>query len=219
MRQQLKIQAGSIAPPMSIEEVKAMLDTTEKGGARNSIKNCLTVFQHDPLLSGAIAYNLLTDRTDSGFQNQITRLQFADLAVNLIEKATGKSVAPAENTFQDTSAPAVLKAVAAGVTAGKSEDRFAPNDKITRQEICVMLNRVIEYVDQSRGSQTLTNASTQMDPKFTDSANIDSWAVNSVALLTNNGLMSGKDGGRVAPKDKTKVEEAAILILALYNKF
>ena len=31
--------------------------------------------------------------------------------------------------------------------------------------------------------------------------------------------VSGKDGGRVAPKDKTKVEEAAILILALYNKF
>ena len=53
-----------MAPPMSIKEVKAMLDTTEKGGVRNSIKNCLTVFQHDPLLSGAIAYNLLTDRTD-----------------------------------------------------------------------------------------------------------------------------------------------------------
>ena len=81
----------------------------------------------------------------------------------------------------------MLKAVAAGVTAGKSEDRFAPNDKITRQEICVMLNRVIEYVDQSRDSQALTNTSTQMDPKFTDSSNIDSWAVNSVALLTNNG--------------------------------
>ena len=41
-----------------------MLDSTEKGGVRNSIWNCLTVFQHDPLLSGAIAYNLLTDRTD-----------------------------------------------------------------------------------------------------------------------------------------------------------
>ena len=64
MRQQLKMQAGTIVPPMSVEEVKAMLDTTEKGGVRNSIKNCLTVFQHDPLLSGAIAYNLLTDRTD-----------------------------------------------------------------------------------------------------------------------------------------------------------
>ena len=64
MRQQLKMQAGSMTPPTNVEEVKAMLDTTEKGGVRNSIKNCLTVFQHDPLLSGAIAYNLLTDRTD-----------------------------------------------------------------------------------------------------------------------------------------------------------
>ena len=54
----------STEPPRSVEEVKAMLETTEKGGFRNSISNCLTVFQCDPLLSGAVAYNLLTDRTD-----------------------------------------------------------------------------------------------------------------------------------------------------------
>ena len=50
--------------PRSVEEVKAMLESTEKGGVRNSIRNCLTVFQNDPLLSGAIAKNLLTERTD-----------------------------------------------------------------------------------------------------------------------------------------------------------
>ena len=55
---------SSMRSATSVEEVKALLDSTEKGGVRNSIKNCLTVFQHDPLLSGAIAYNLLTDRTD-----------------------------------------------------------------------------------------------------------------------------------------------------------
>ena len=54
----------STAPPRSAHEVKAMLDSTEKGGVRNSIRNCLTVFQCDPLLSGVMAYNLLTDRTD-----------------------------------------------------------------------------------------------------------------------------------------------------------
>ena len=51
-------------PPQSIEEIKAGLETTEKGGVRQSIRNCLTVFQRDPLLSGAIAYNILTDRKD-----------------------------------------------------------------------------------------------------------------------------------------------------------
>ena len=41
-----------------------MLESTEKGGVRNSIQNCLTVFQHDPELSGAVAKNLLTERID-----------------------------------------------------------------------------------------------------------------------------------------------------------
>ena len=39
-------------------------ESTEKGGVRNSIQNCLTVFQHDPELSGAVAKNLLTERID-----------------------------------------------------------------------------------------------------------------------------------------------------------
>ena len=51
-------------PPWSVEEVKAMLEGTEKGGVRNSIHNCLTVFQYDPILSGAVAKNLLTERID-----------------------------------------------------------------------------------------------------------------------------------------------------------
>ena len=44
--------------------MKAMLESTEKGGVRNSIQNCLTVFQYDPILSGAVAKNLLTERVD-----------------------------------------------------------------------------------------------------------------------------------------------------------
>ena len=42
--------AENAEPPRSVEEVKAMLETTEKGGFRNSMSNCLTVFQCDPLL-------------------------------------------------------------------------------------------------------------------------------------------------------------------------
>ena len=66
-------------PPQSIEEIKAGLETTEKGGVRQSIRNCLTVFQRDPLLSGAIAYNILTDRKDIikpiGFHRESTALR------------------------------------------------------------------------------------------------------------------------------------------------
>ena len=65
-------------PPQSVEEVKATLETTEKGGVRQSIRNCLTVFQRDPVLAGAIAYNILTDRKDIikpiGFHRESTAL-------------------------------------------------------------------------------------------------------------------------------------------------
>ena len=37
---------------------------TDNGAIKNSIRNCLTVFMKDPLLQGAISYNLLTERVD-----------------------------------------------------------------------------------------------------------------------------------------------------------
>ena len=64
LRQAVEQTIQEVPPPRSVEEVKAMLESTEKGGVRNSIHNCLTVFQHDPELSGAVAKNLLTERID-----------------------------------------------------------------------------------------------------------------------------------------------------------
>ena len=75
-------------PPQSVEEIKAGLETTEKGGVRQSIRNCLTVFQRDPLLSGAIAYNILTDRKDIikpiGFHRESTALNDTDMKYLLL---------------------------------------------------------------------------------------------------------------------------------------
>ena len=64
LRQAVEQTIQEVPPPRSVEEVKAMLESTEKGGVRNSIQNCLTVFQYDPILSGAVAKNLLTERID-----------------------------------------------------------------------------------------------------------------------------------------------------------
>ena len=64
------------------------METTEKGGVRQSIRNCLTVFQRDPLLSGAIAYNILTDRKDIikpiGFHRESTALNDTDMKYLLL---------------------------------------------------------------------------------------------------------------------------------------
>lgn len=64
MQQAVKHTMEGMQPPRTVEEVKGMLETTEKGGVRNSIRNCVTALQQDPLLSGAVGYNILTERTD-----------------------------------------------------------------------------------------------------------------------------------------------------------
>ena len=51
-------------PTMTVEEVRGSLDLTDNGAIRNSIRNCLTVFQNDPYLQGAVRYNILTERID-----------------------------------------------------------------------------------------------------------------------------------------------------------
>ena len=47
-----------------MEEVRGSLDLNDNGAIKNSIRNCLAVFQTDPVLHGAIRFNLLTGRAD-----------------------------------------------------------------------------------------------------------------------------------------------------------
>ena len=157
---------------------------------------------------------LLTDRTDDSFNTSITRLQFAELAVNLIEKATGSTLPTGDQSFTDTSDPVALKAAQAGITSGTGDGGFAPNNLITRQEICVMLKQVIRCVDEANGTTTLANQDTAVDSSITDAGDIDSWAVESMALMNNNGLMSGNDT-KLFPKDNTTVEQAILLVLRI----
>ena len=56
--------ADMLAPAMTVGEVRESLDTTQKGQTANTIANCKTVFQCDPLLKGAVRFNLLTERID-----------------------------------------------------------------------------------------------------------------------------------------------------------
>lgn len=51
-------------PSYSVEQVKGMLSTDEKGRTFQSIDNCMLILQHDPVLSQAICYNDLTGKID-----------------------------------------------------------------------------------------------------------------------------------------------------------
>lgn len=163
--------------------------------------------------AGLVCFN-----ADGIYQEKITRLQFAQLAVTLIERQTGELEAGAAGTFTDTSDPLVLKAVKLGVVSGKGDGKFAPDAPVTRQEICVMLSKAMEYLNDNRDTVVIEDFSTEIDAsRFNDVDTVAPWAHDAVAMLTNNGIMNGSNGG-IAPHANTTVEQAIIMIWAVFNR-
>ena len=100
---------------------------------------------------------------------------------------------------------AVSWAVEAGVTGGVGGGQFAPNAKITRQEMAVML-----YAYKGRPA-----AAGKLD--FVDNADIASWAGNAVIWAVENGLMSSTSTAQrqFSPKNTATRAEAAIIMMNL----
>ena len=58
-------EAAALAQPdMTEEEIRELLDVTEKGQVKSSITNAELILSYDPLLRGAIRFNELTQRVD-----------------------------------------------------------------------------------------------------------------------------------------------------------
>ena len=53
----------------TISNIRKMLSQAEKGGVQNTIQNCVTVLQNDPILADSIRLNLLKIKiNDFGLQ-------------------------------------------------------------------------------------------------------------------------------------------------------
>lgn len=87
-----------------------------------------------------------------------------------------------------------------GVVSGYSDNRFGPDDPVTREQLAAILWR-------ASGSHAPGNAK-----PFADQASISSYAVDAVSWARENGIIGGKDGNRFDPQGlATRAETAAIL--------
>jgi len=137
----------------------------------------------------------------------ITRRQFAQLAVNYLEKATGETIDPAPaDTFTDTADETVLKAYAAGIVQGVGEDKFSPGGLLTREQLATMLWRAM-----SKAGMTEEAPADLAD--YTDGGEVSSWAGNSLSALVGLNVMAGTGDNRLSPKDSCTVEQAVLLVL------
>ncbi|RKD32583.1 S-layer homology domain-containing protein [Thermohalobacter berrensis] len=80
---------------------------------------------------------------------------------------------------------------------------FQPNKKITRQEMAVILGRLLKNIRQIKKVNTIN---------FNDKDKIDNWAISYVSIVTNLGLIKGDNSGNFNPqKTLTRLETAIVL--------
>ena len=135
---------------------------------------------------------LIPDDFDLIPKANITRAQFAGLAVSLVKKyytggdynallmKNGIDYDAARAAFSDTYLLDVMQAYQLGIVAGKGEKTFDPNGSITRREAAVMLTNTAKLV----GRTDLENG-----PAAYEDAKDIAWAADFVDFVTRAGIM------------------------------
>jgi uncharacterized lipoprotein YddW (UPF0748 family) len=142
----------------------------------------------------------------------LTRAQFAAL---LVRSLGLDAPSASESGFSDVKggdwfASEVAAAVKAGLVEGDEAGRFLPEERITREQLSVMLLRALKAAGASPAASE-AKASAALD-KLDDRELLSSWSEEAVALALDTGLMTGRTDGGFAPKaDATRAEGAAVL--------
>lgn len=167
----------------------------------------------------AYVREIVTERTACNFQSSLTRLQCAELMVNLAELATGRPILEAEaNRFTDTKDWMARKGAAAGIIEGVEDgSKFAPDTVVTREQLATMLYRAVRYIESQTGTTILILTEQGSLSGYTDAAQVSPWAQEAMAALHTAGILKGTSGTTLSPKDTTTVEQGILLALRAYE--
>jgi len=162
-----------------------------------------------------LANDVIEVKNDSKFypNQEITRAEFAGFLARLLKVMDGGAV----NPFKDITEAhpyynEIVSASRAGLVLGITKDSFAPNQKITREQMAVMMERALKY------KKAAVEADESALNKFNDTGKISSWAKDGVSIVSTMGLMNGKGMGSFAPKSFTTKGEAAAILHRLNSK-
>lgn len=157
--------------------------------------------------------DIISGVSDNQFSpdNDITRGEF----VKLIAGAAGVDVSAYTNSpFADVKstdwyAPYVAWAEKNKVVNGIDAESFAPNAKISREQMAVILIRLTNLVGYKLESNVTPN-------QFGDEASISSYAVEAVKFAQQAGIINGLPNNEFAPaKSATRAEAAKMLATLL----
>ena len=162
-------------------------------------------------VEAAIKEGLVPAELQQNYTDPVTRGQVAQLFVNLLEKAAGKTVDEImdekgvtinENAFADTTDKAVLAANALGIIKGTGDGKFSPNVTLKRAQIAAIINRVAKVMGVETEGYT---------HEFTDITDNYEWADSELGWPVYADIINGVGEGRFNPGGDLTIEQAIVI--------
>ncbi|WP_135553627.1 S-layer homology domain-containing protein [Paenibacillus cymbidii] len=163
-----------------------------------------------PYIAEASKLGLLQGTGGEGFSpnKELTR---AELAASLV-RALGIPVdGSAKSAFADVPADSwyagyIEAARKQGIVQGVDDDRFAPEAKVTREQLALMLTRALQL-----------QAEHVAVPRFRDAAEAADYSQDALLAVEQAGLMTGVDDTHFAPKATVTREMLAVVAVRAYE--
>ena len=166
----------------------------------------------DSVVALASAGVVQGDGKDLKLNDNISRAEFAKLLVSIAgvelvksDKATFSDVAK-DKWYYDYIETAAKEELISG-----NEGKFRPNDPVTRQEMAVMIDRLI-----SKGQEKVD--STSIKGKFKDAEKVAPWAKGAFDKLTTLGVLAGDTKKNLRPTSKLTRAEAMNVIFKVASQ-
>ena len=153
--------------------------------------------------------------TARGIMNGVAENEFAPqgtvtrgMVVATLQRMENKNYTNTNTSFTDVKpdawyAASVAWAFENGIVSGMSETEFAPEASVTREQLAIILDKYMKYLNVKTQSSDLS--------AFSDNADISEWAAESISNVVGAGIIGGSDGKINAKGNATRAEYAAML--------
>ena len=201
---------GSVSLPLSHASQYAIV-IDDHSHAATDVSEIFTDVPANHWAQAAIQYvydnGLMTGVSDTAFAPEATttRAMIVSMLARMENVTSAADAGFADVDTSDWYATAVNWAAANGIVNGISDDTFAPNDPITREQLAAMLMNYAQW----KGLDVSARADLS---HYSDAENISSWANDVLSWAVAEGLLTGVTDDTIAPQvHATRAQVAAIL--------
>lgn len=172
----------------------------------NWAKDDYFLLNYEELLSDELA-------DQSKLSRNITREEFAELAIRLYSKASKKdfNLMAKNNPFVDTNNEYVAMAYNAKLVNGTSESKFSPTASITREQLASIVYNELKILGVETSYDT--------NVTIADKSSVSSWALEAVKFCIDNDILLNSDGNNFRPKSSATREESIATINRVAKKY